>query len=226
MSSKALNPDLILARTKSDSIESIKNLNLWNNDIEDLRLLRKMPNVEVLSLSVNRISSLKEFENCKKLQELYLRKNNINEISETKYLMGLTNLKVLWLWDNPISLLPYYRDYIIKSLPNLVKLDNNTISEEDRLIASKFDLNSVIPKDKERAIPIIPIAKMKSESMMGGKQYQQQFFIKSDFQHQLLNKENINSNYDGKNTESIEYEDQKPLKERELMDKVFIKEES
>ena len=30
MSSKALNIELILARTKSDTIEFIKNLNLWN----------------------------------------------------------------------------------------------------------------------------------------------------------------------------------------------------
>ena len=220
MSSKALTLELILAKTKSESIDSIKNLNLWNSDIEDLRLLRQMPRVEVLSLSVNKISSLKEFQNCKKLEELYLRKNNIREIYEIKYLMELSNLKVLWLWDNPICLLPYYRDYIIKSLPNLIKLDNNTISEEDRLIASRFDLN--LGKSKEMDINLIPIVKGKSESFLG-KQYQQQSFLNFEHkQQQSLNKENINLNYDHGKMEIIEYEDQKPRKQRELNKVYYI----
>lgn len=32
-----------------------------------MKLLRNMPNVEVLSLSVNKISTLKEFSHCAKL---------------------------------------------------------------------------------------------------------------------------------------------------------------
>ena len=44
-----------------------------------------MPNLEVLSLSVNRISTLKEIAACSKLKELYLRKNEIEDIAELKY---------------------------------------------------------------------------------------------------------------------------------------------
>lgn len=36
--------------------------------------------------SVNKISSLADFEDCHKLQELYLRKNNIKEINDLVYL--------------------------------------------------------------------------------------------------------------------------------------------
>ena len=38
--------------------------------------------VEVLSLSVNRITSLKQFAACPSLEELYLRKNEIADLSE------------------------------------------------------------------------------------------------------------------------------------------------
>jgi Leucine-rich repeat (LRR) protein len=41
-----------------------------------------LPNLEVLSLSVNSISTLKEIVKCPKLSELYLRKNNIADINE------------------------------------------------------------------------------------------------------------------------------------------------
>ena len=41
-----------------------------------------MPNVEIVSLSVNSICSLREFGNCKKLKELYLRKNNVTDLTE------------------------------------------------------------------------------------------------------------------------------------------------
>jgi len=43
-----------------------------------------MPNVEIVSLSVNSINSLHEFSVCKGLKELYLRKNNVGELGEGK----------------------------------------------------------------------------------------------------------------------------------------------
>jgi len=154
---KALTPDLILARAKTDNLYTVKKVNLWGNDIEDVKLLRQMPNVEVLSLSVNRIASLKEFSNCAKLQELYLRKNNIADLSEIRYLINLQELKILWLWDNPCADTPNYREYIIKMLPNLVKLDNETITPEERSAASKLNINfgdfHVSPKEQNDPYP-------------------------------------------------------------------------
>ena len=51
--------------------------------------------------SVNKINTLQPFEDCLKLQELYLRKNNIQDINEIAYLQNLPNLKYLWLEENP-----------------------------------------------------------------------------------------------------------------------------
>lgn len=78
--SKPLTKELIALKTKTEQLNQIKNLNLWGNDIDDLKILRQMPNLEVLSLSVNKISTLKDIVLCHKLQELYLRKNNVKDI--------------------------------------------------------------------------------------------------------------------------------------------------
>ena len=45
---KPLTAELILQRTKADSLENVKNLNLWGNEIDDIRIIRNMPNVEIL----------------------------------------------------------------------------------------------------------------------------------------------------------------------------------
>jgi hypothetical protein len=129
---KVLTAEIVLTRSKADRLDNIRNLNLWGNEIEDVRILREIANVEVLSLSVNKISTLRDFSYCKKLTELYLRKNLIADLEEVRSLQSLPSLKILWLWDNPIAEKPNYRSYIIRALPNLVKLDNQPVSPEER----------------------------------------------------------------------------------------------
>ena len=125
---KALTPELIQLKCKTDKLANIKNLNLWGNDLDDISLIKEMPNIEICSLSLNKIFLLKDFSSCKKLTELYLRKNLVADLLEIKYLTQCPSLKVLWLWDNPIADHKFYRPYIIKMLPNLIKLDNNAVT--------------------------------------------------------------------------------------------------
>ncbi len=74
--------------------------------------------------SVNSISSLKDFENCTNLIELYIRNNDIRDINEVCFLRNLNKLKILWLAENPCALHQDYRLIVLKILPNLSKLDN------------------------------------------------------------------------------------------------------
>ena len=62
-----LSERLVLARARADSLAQVRNLNLWGNDLSDVKILQRMPGVEILSLSVNRISSMKPFGNCSNL---------------------------------------------------------------------------------------------------------------------------------------------------------------
>lgn len=83
-----------------------------------------MPNLEVISLSINSIETLQYFSSCMGLQELYLRKNEIKDINEILYLSQLQFLKKLSLEDNPCTNVENYRLTVLKTLPNLEFLDN------------------------------------------------------------------------------------------------------
>ena len=94
-----------------------KNINLL------LDKLYKFTNLQVLELSNNQITEIKELDKLINLQEIYLRNNQITEI---KGLDKLVHLRVLDLSNNQIT--------EIKGLDNLVKLQkiylrNNQITE-------------------------------------------------------------------------------------------------
>jgi Leucine-rich repeat (LRR) protein len=73
--SKALTTELIVMKTKNNHVHTIQKLNLWGHDINDISVCRDMPALEVLSLAVNNIFTLKDLQGCNNLKELYLRKN-------------------------------------------------------------------------------------------------------------------------------------------------------
>ena len=135
--SKKLSRELIAQKVKSDRIESIRNLNLWGSNIEDISIIEEMPSLEIVSLSVNKIRTLRPFANLANLRELYLRRNLITNLNEIKYLTDCQNLNVLWLSENPICDNPNYRAVVICILPQLQKLDDIAITEEEREKAEK-----------------------------------------------------------------------------------------
>lgn len=56
--------------------------------IDDISILQHVPNIEVLSLSVNKIGSLRYFAFCSQLKQLYLRANAIHDLAEVRYAAG------------------------------------------------------------------------------------------------------------------------------------------
>ncbi|KAK6182510.1 hypothetical protein SNE40_010183 [Patella caerulea] len=126
-----LTEGLVLARTRAQDLESVRKLNCWASDITDISIIRKMPDLEVCSLSGNKISTLEDFSHCPNLQELYIRKNNLTELTDIHWLKKLTKLRVLWLSDNPCSTGDNYRLSVLKTLPNIQKLDNIVVTEDE-----------------------------------------------------------------------------------------------
>ena len=80
--------------------------------------------IEFFLCSVNNTSTLKDFSQCENLRELFIRKNQIEDLSEICHLKTLPNLRNLWLADNPCDQTENYRNTVLKTLPNLQKLDN------------------------------------------------------------------------------------------------------
>lgn len=107
-------------------------MNLWGSDLCDVSIVKRMPNVTVLSLSVNQLESLRDFAGCPSLEELYLRKNCVEDLAQVGFLQGLPRLRILWLCDNPAAKHPLYREFVIRMLPALVKLDNTDVTPSER----------------------------------------------------------------------------------------------
>ncbi|XP_071977091.1 cilia- and flagella-associated protein 410 isoform X2 [Engystomops pustulosus] len=86
-----------------------------------------------MTLSANGISILEPISHCQNLTELYLRKNNISDLGQLYYLKHLPRLKILWLSENPCcNPDPHkYRMTVLKTLPNLQKLDNQAVTAEE-----------------------------------------------------------------------------------------------
>ena len=130
--SKKLTRELIAQKAKSDRIQKIKNLNLWGSNLDDISIISEMPSLEIVSLSVNKIRTLKPFANCPNLRELYLRNNLIADLKEITYLADCENLKILWLSENPICDIKNYRAKVISILPQIAKLDDVMVTDAEK----------------------------------------------------------------------------------------------
>ncbi|XP_066115329.1 cilia- and flagella-associated protein 410 [Saccopteryx bilineata] len=124
---------MVLSRAKASELHNVRKLNCWGSRLTDISICREMPSLEVITLSVNSVSTLEPMSQCQQLSELYLRRNHIASLTELSYLKGLPHLRVLWLAENPCcGANPHlYRMTVLRNLPTLQKLDNQTVTEEE-----------------------------------------------------------------------------------------------
>jgi len=78
--------DMIVQKCKTDNLQKIKKLDVWSSDLEEVSVLKELTNLEICSLSLNKITLLKYFQHCSNLTELYLRKNQISDLFEIRNL--------------------------------------------------------------------------------------------------------------------------------------------
>ncbi|RZF39819.1 hypothetical protein LSTR_LSTR000467 [Laodelphax striatellus] len=119
---------------------------IWfnNNKIVSIDGLHKVVNslleypsrLTWLDLSFNRIDVLSK-DDLKKfpsLRILYLHGNRIKDIKLLVFVLGvIPTLRTLTLHGNPIDATPYYRNYIVKTVPQLTSLDFAIITMSERL---------------------------------------------------------------------------------------------
>lgn len=119
-----LTEEMILAKSGKKKYTDVTKMNAFAMGVERITSLRSFSNLEVVSLSLNKISSLQVFADCHALKELHLRKNNVADIAELNYLSHLAHLHTLLLSDNPCTKLEGYRNTAICTLKMLKKLDS------------------------------------------------------------------------------------------------------
>ncbi|EGD79963.1 hypothetical protein PTSG_10245 [Salpingoeca rosetta] len=87
----------------------------------------------MLDLSFNGFTTLSSELTClPNLGVLYLHGNAISSLKEVKKLQQLDNLRMLSLHGNAIEKETGYRTFVISVLPGLKKLDFSSITDADR----------------------------------------------------------------------------------------------
>eukprot|EP00092_Neocalanus_flemingeri_P013855 GFUD01014946.1.p1 GENE.GFUD01014946.1~~GFUD01014946.1.p1 ORF type:complete len:365 (-),score=133.53 GFUD01014946.1:100-1194(-) len=161
-----LTEDMIVARTRVSNMASVKKLNCWGADLTDISVVRRLQNVEMLSLSLNSLTSLSDFQDNKNLQELFVRKNQIQSLKELIWLRDLSRLKHLWLAENPCAEgNDRYRQTVIRNLPQLEKLDNVSVTSQERADARfGIDLEEEEDNREQRSMSVEEREDMRSVS--------------------------------------------------------------
>jgi len=127
----------VLQKTRASRPEQVSRVMLWGMGIEDLGCLCLFVELQVVSLTDNRVSSLQVFRGLPKLEELYLRRNRLADAAELDALAGLRLLRRLWVAENPFCLgLQDYRLSVLRRLPQLAMLDEALVSPEERKLAA------------------------------------------------------------------------------------------
>ncbi|XP_023231029.1 uncharacterized protein LOC111631068 [Centruroides sculpturatus] len=125
-----LTENIVLSRTRAQDLNSVRKLNccLKHPVLSESSQLCQQCNKYC---SVNNIITLIDFAYCRNLQELYLRKNKIEDLNEVCYLQVLPRLHSLWLAENPCAETESYRLTVLRALPHLQKLDNIMVQPDE-----------------------------------------------------------------------------------------------
>ncbi|GIY94368.1 double-stranded RNA-specific editase 1 [Caerostris extrusa] len=115
---------------------NLEYLSLKNSSISSLRGFPKLPNLQKLDLSNNKLSSTIFFlHGCPQMTHLNLSNNKIKDISALKTLGKLKNLQSLLLVNCEIAHTPEYRKRIFHMIKNLKDLDGEDKTMEDAVLS-------------------------------------------------------------------------------------------
>ncbi|CAG9310144.1 unnamed protein product [Blepharisma stoltei] len=131
---------LVCSNNQIENIEYLENLinlrelDLAANNIKqiDFNSLANQPNLRFLRLDENRIRSLSNLGHLAKLQCLQIASNRIQDYLELDKLGDLNNLMELGISNNPISRKTPYRISVIKRIPQLMFLDGQDVTPDEK----------------------------------------------------------------------------------------------
>ena len=64
MQANALEEAKVLAKARASTLLDVTSLNFWGQGLNDVSLVRLMPSLQIVSLTLNSITSLQDFEAC------------------------------------------------------------------------------------------------------------------------------------------------------------------
>ena len=121
-----------------DKLTELKVLNLASNLIRKVTGLQNLGLLEELNLRRNRIRTTSGLETVPSLQKLYMSNNEIQGLGSLINLDNLARLQTIQMEGNPVWSNPDYSYHLISSLPALVTLDQQDVSQDTKACAKRW----------------------------------------------------------------------------------------
>ncbi|XP_034499271.1 leucine-rich repeat-containing protein 9 isoform X2 [Ailuropoda melanoleuca] len=131
---------LFLQGNEISQIEGLDNLVVLQELVVDHNRVRafndsafaKPSSLLALHLEENRLRELSKLQPLVKLEKLFLGYNKIQDMAELEKLDGISSLRELTVYGNPICRKTLHRHVLIFRLPNLQMLDGIPVNSDDR----------------------------------------------------------------------------------------------
>ncbi|XP_059550718.1 leucine-rich repeat-containing protein 9 [Myotis daubentonii] len=131
---------LFLQGNEISQVEGLDNLLVLQELVVDHNRIRafndsafaKPSSLLALHLEENRLRELNNLQPLVKLEKLFLGYNKIQDIAELEKLDGISSLRELTIYGNPISRKMVHRHMLIFRLPNLQMLDGIPVNSDDK----------------------------------------------------------------------------------------------
>ncbi|KAB1276935.1 Leucine-rich repeat-containing protein 9 [Camelus dromedarius] len=150
---------LFLQGNEISQVEGLDNLEVLQELVVDHNRIRafndsafaKPSSLLALHLEENRLRELSKLQPLVKLEKLFLGHNKIQDMAELEKLDGISSLRELTVYGNPICRKMLHRHMLIFRLPNLQMLDGILVNSDDRAKAEfhfselQVKKNSFIP---------------------------------------------------------------------------------
>uniref|UniRef100_A0A8D1GIZ0 Leucine rich repeat containing 9 n=3 Tax=Sus scrofa TaxID=9823 RepID=A0A8D1GIZ0_PIG len=151
---------LFLQGNEISQVEGLDNLEVLQELVVDHNRIRafndsafaKPSSLLALHLEENRLRELSKLQPLVKLEKLFLGYNKIQDMTELEKLDGISSLRELTVYGNPICRKMLHRHVLIFRLPNLQMLDGIPVNSDDRAKA-EFHFSELQAK-KNLFIPV------------------------------------------------------------------------
>ncbi|KAK2725069.1 hypothetical protein QYM36_001502 [Artemia franciscana] len=130
----------IVGKAGEASLTELKELSLVNqrfSTVDGIGDIRKLKHLKRVNLTLNLLGSIEKLGSLEELEIADFSCNNIASVSEVcEELKECLKLNDLTLLGNPCTRSPNYRNYVIASLPQLLRLDHVEITRLDKIQAT------------------------------------------------------------------------------------------
>ena len=143
---------------------NLRSLDLSSNLIYDVENLESLGNLTQLYLQNNSITSIRNLNQSLRLQILNISMNMLQMIEDLDPLQGLSTLRRIELFGNPVCKVRGYGNYVTETLDFLQRIDNvDSMDFKKHALRILHPIMDELEGEYQRVVPLEPIKSNESK---------------------------------------------------------------